>query len=178
LSVRSDAATAPRRLGGVAPNKSLQYVGVERITVLAIPRTIGTIPSSRTLVPDRRGVDAVVLFVISAAAPLNAVAGVVVPTRLALTGLTGVSHAHPAVAVVRALFSADRVAMASDVTTAAAGYVYIAPGLSRPAGDCASPVALSACFLFECAGYRGFRVIAQLACSSFRRFPDVVATGR
>jgi len=120
--------------------------------VLAIPRTIGKIPPFRTLVPDRRGVAAVVLLAISAAAPLTAVAGVA-PTGLALTGLTGVSHAYLAVAAVPALFSVDHVAMARHIINAAACDVYIAPGLSRPAGVCASSVALSACILFECASY-------------------------
>jgi len=120
--------------------------------VLAIPRTIGKIPPFRTLVPDRRGVAAVVLLAISAAAPLTAVAGVA-PTGLALTGLTGVSHAYLAVAAVAALFSVDHVAMARHIINAAACDVYIAPGLSRPAGVCASSVALSACILFECASY-------------------------
>ena len=123
--------------------------------MLAIPRTIGKIPPFRTLVPDRRGVAAVVLLAISAAAPLTAVAGVA-PTGLALTGLTGVSHAYlavAAVAAVAALFSVDHVAMARHIINAAACDVYIAPGLSRPAGVCASSVALSACILFECASY-------------------------
>jgi hypothetical protein len=43
--------------------------------------------------------------------------------------------------------------MARHIINAAACDVYIAPGLSRPAGVCASSVALSACILFECASY-------------------------
>ena len=142
--------------------------------MLALPH--GKIPSSRTVVPDRLGVAAVVLFVISAAAPLTAVAGVA-PTRLALTGLTDVSYAGLAIVVVSGLFSVDHVAMARHIINAAAPYVYIAPGMSRPPGVCTSWVALSACILFECAGYRGFGVIAQLACNSFRGFSDVAAPG-
>src|SRR4051794_12430477 len=117
---------------------------------------------------------AVVLYVISAATPPSAVTGVA-PTRRALAGLTRVSRAHPRAAVVRALVSVDRVAMARDVTNAAALCAYSAPGMNRPAGVCASWIALSACILFECTDYRGFGVIAQLACSSFRRLSDVAA---
>lgn len=134
-------------------------------------------PSSTTLVPDRRGLAAVVLFVISAAAPLTAVGGVA-PPRLALTGLTGVSHAYLAVAVVVALFSVDDVATARHITNAAAPYASIARGMSRPAGVGASCVGLSAYTLFECASYRGFGAIARLACNSFRRFSDVATTVR
>ena len=106
----------------------------------ARPRTIRKMPSSATLAADRLGVAAVVLYVISAAPPLTAVAGVV-PTRVALAGLTGGSHAHPGAAVVCALVSVDRVALSRDIFNSATSDVYIAPGLSRPAGVCASWVA-------------------------------------
>src|SRR5262245_51611609 len=99
-------------------------------------RTIRKIVSSTTLAADRLGVDAVVLSVISAAPPLTAVAGVV-PTRVALAGLTGVSHAHPAAADVRTVISADRVAMARDIANAVAHYASTGRGMSRPAGVCA-----------------------------------------
>ena len=144
--------------------------------MLAIPRTVGKIPSSMALVPDRLGVVAVVLFVISTAAPLTAVARVV-PSRLALSGLSGVSHAYLAVAVVVALVSVDHVAMARHATISAALCAYIAPGLRRPVGDCASGVALSACIRFEWASHRGFGAIARLPCNSFCRFSDVAALG-
>jgi hypothetical protein len=135
------------------------------------------LPSSTTLVPDRRGPGRCGAFVISAAAPLTAVGGVA-PPRLALTGLTGVSHAYLAVAVVVALFSVDDVATARHITNAAAPYASIARGMSRPAGVEASCVGLSAYTLFECASYCGFGAIARLACNSFRRFSDVATTAR
>jgi hypothetical protein len=59
---------------------------------------------STTLAHDRLGVAAVVFFVISAAAPLTVVAGVV-PIGLAVTGLTGISIAFLAVAAVLAIFA-------------------------------------------------------------------------
>src|SRR6185312_8059912 len=145
-------------------------------TVLAIPRTVGKIPSSMALVPDRLGVVAVVLFVISAAAPLTAVARVV-PSRLALSGLSGVSHAYLAVAVVVALVSVDHGAMARHATISAALCAYIASGMSRPAGDCASWVALSACIRFEWASHRGFGAVARLPSASFCRFSEFAALG-
>jgi len=145
--------------------------------VLAIPRTIGKISSSTTLAPDRLGVVAVVLFVISTAAPLTAVARVV-PSRLALSGLSGVSHAYLGVAVVVALVSVDHVAMAPHATISAALCAYIASGLRRPAGDCASGVALSACIRFEWASHRGFGAIARLPSASFCRISEFAAPVR
>ncbi|MGY4650194.1 hypothetical protein ACVWWN_003990 [Mycobacterium sp. URHB0021] len=137
LSVRSDAATPSRRLVGRC-SRQISSIRWRRhredpqcspyLELSARPLRL----RSTSLVPDRRGVSAVLLFVISAAAPLNAVAGVI-PTRLALSGLAGVSHAHLAVAVVRALFTVDHVATARHFINAAALPSYIAPGLSRPA---------------------------------------------
>ncbi len=98
---------------------------------------------STALARDRLGVAAVVFFVMSAAAPLTVVAGVV-PTGLAVTGLTGISIAFLAVAVVLAIFAVGYVAMARHIANAGAFYAYISQGIGRPFGVGASWVALVA----------------------------------
>ena len=115
---------------------------------------------STALARDRLGVAAVVFFVMSAAAPLTVVAGVV-PTGLAVTGLTGISIAFLTVAVVLAIFAVGYVAMARHIANAGAFYAYIAQGIGRPVGVGASWVALLAYNMFQVASYGGFGAIAQ-----------------
>ncbi len=114
---------------------------------------------STALARDRLGVPAVVFFVMSAAAPLTVVAGVV-PTGLAVTGLTGISIAFVAVALVLAIFAVGYVAMSRHIANAGAFYAYISQGLSRPLGVGGSWVALVAYNMFQCASYGGFGAIA------------------
>ncbi|MEV6600869.1 APC family permease [Actinoplanes sp. NPDC051346] len=115
---------------------------------------------STALARDRLGVAAVVFFVMSAAAPLTVVAGVV-PTGLAVTGLTAISIAFLAVAVVLAVFAVGYVAMARHIANAGAFYAYIAQGLGRPLGVGAAWVALLAYNSFQLASYGGFGAIAS-----------------
>ncbi|MFI7602084.1 APC family permease [Actinoplanes sp. NPDC049681] len=115
---------------------------------------------STALARDRLGVAAVVFFVMSAAAPLTVVAGVV-PTGLAVTGLTGISIAFLAVAVVLAVFAVGYVAMARHIANAGAFYAYISQGLGRPLGVGAAWVALLAYNSFQLASYGGFGAIAS-----------------
>ena len=115
---------------------------------------------STALARDRLGVAAVVFFVMSAAAPLTVVAGVV-PTGLAVTGLTAISIAFLAVAVVLAVFSVGYVAMARHIANAGAFYAYVAQGIGRPFGVGASWVALLAYNSFQVASYGGFGAIAS-----------------
>src|SRR5690242_11225545 len=96
----------------------------------------------------------------SAAAPLTVVAGVV-PTGLAVTGLTAISVAFLAVAIVLAIFAVGYVAMARHIANAGAFYAYISRGLGRPVGVGASWVALAAYNMFQVASYGGFGAIAQ-----------------
>ncbi|OJF14645.1 APC family permease [Couchioplanes caeruleus] len=119
----------------------------------------GTSQLSTALARDRLGVAAVVFFVMSAAAPLTVVAGVV-PTGLAVTGLTAISIAFLAVAVVLAVFAVGYVAMARHIANAGAFYAYIAQGLGRPLGVGAAWVALVAYNSFQLASYGGFGAIA------------------
>ncbi len=113
---------------------------------------------STALARDRLGVASVVFFVMSAAAPLTVVAGVV-PTGLAVTQLTGISIAFLAVAVVLAIFSVGYVAMARHIANAGAFYAYVARGIGRPLGVSASWVALVAYNMFQIASYGGFGAI-------------------
>jgi amino acid transporter len=115
---------------------------------------------STALARDRLGVAAVVFFVMSAAAPLTVVAGVV-PTGLAVTHLTGISIAFLAVAIVLAIFAVGYVAMARHIANAGAFYAYISQGIGRPLGVGAAWVALLAYNCFQIAAYGGFGAIAS-----------------
>ena len=114
---------------------------------------------STALARDRLGVVSVVFFVMSAAAPLTAVAGVV-PTGLAVTGLVGIPIAFLAVAAVFTIFSVGYVAMARHIANTGAFYAYISRGIGRPVGVGASWVALVAYNMIQCAAYGGFGAIA------------------
>jgi amino acid transporter len=95
------------------------------------------------LAADRLGVPSVVYFVLSAAAPLTVVAGVVT-TSYAVTGITGLPVAFLAVGAVLAVFSVGYVAMARNMVNAGAFYAYIARGLGRPFGVAGAWIALVA----------------------------------
>lgn len=95
------------------------------------------------LAANRLGVGSVVYFVMSAAAPLTVVAGVVT-TGYAVTGITGLPVAFLAVGVVLALFAVGYVAMSRHVANTGAFYACIARGLGRPAGVGAAWIALIA----------------------------------
>jgi amino acid transporter len=98
---------------------------------------------TRALARNRLGVPAVLFFVMSAAAPLTVVAGVVT-TGFAVTGVTGIPLAFVAVGLVLAVFSVGYVSMARQVANAGAFYAYVAAGLGRPLGVGAAWVALLA----------------------------------
>jgi amino acid transporter len=110
------------------------------------------------LAKNRLGTSAVVLFVISAIAPF-VVQGGIVPTALAVTGLTGVPVAFLAVAGVLGLFSVGYVAMARHVANAGAFYTYIARGLGRTFGVGAAWVALVAYNPFQIGAAAAFGAI-------------------
>lgn len=98
---------------------------------------------SEALARGRLGVPAVVFFVLSAAAPLTVVAGVVT-TGYGVIGVLGIPLAFLAVAALLALFSVGYVTMARRLANAGAFYSYISQGLGRPAGVGAAWVALIA----------------------------------
>jgi amino acid transporter len=95
------------------------------------------------LAADRLGVPSVVYFVLSAAAPLTVVAGVVT-TGYAVTGITGLPISFLVVGAVLAVFAVGYVAMARHMVNAGAFYAYIARGLGRPTGVAGAWVALIA----------------------------------
>ncbi|NBE84257.1 APC family permease [Micromonospora rubida] len=96
---------------------------------------------SDALARGRLGVPSVIFFVLSAAAPLTVVAGVVT-TGYAVTGVIGLPLAFLVVGAVLALFSVGYVAMARRVENAGAFYAYVSRGLGRPAGVSAAWVAM------------------------------------
>ncbi|MFK3984089.1 APC family permease [Micromonospora sp. NPDC050397] len=98
---------------------------------------------SSALASGRLGIPSVVFFVLSAAAPLTVVAGVVT-TGFAVTGVTGIPLAFLLIGAVLALFSVGYVAMARHTANAGAFYAYVTRGLGRPAGVGAAWVALIA----------------------------------
>lgn len=98
---------------------------------------------SAALAKDRLGVPSVVFFVISAAAPLTVIAGVV-STAYAATGVTGVPLAFVLLGAILGLFAVGYVTMARYVVNAGAFYAYTAKGLGRPVGVATAWVALLA----------------------------------
>ncbi|HEX5595970.1 MAG TPA: APC family permease [Micromonosporaceae bacterium] len=85
----------------------------------------------------------VIFFVLSAAAPLTVVAGLIT-TAYAVTGITGIPVAFLVVGAVLLLFSVGYVAMARRMANAGAFYAYISRGIGRPAGIGGAWIALIA----------------------------------
>ncbi|MFI6503159.1 APC family permease [Nonomuraea typhae] len=100
-------------------------------------------PISRALAADRLGAPSVVYFVLSAAAPLTVVAGVIT-TGYSVTQITGLPVAFLIVGLVLMLFAVGYVAMARHMANAGAFYTYVSRGLGRPAGIASAWVALIA----------------------------------
>lgn len=117
-------------------------------------------PIASALAADRLGAPSVVYFVLSAAAPLTVVAGVIT-TGYAVTGITGLPIAFLAVGVVLALFAVGYVAMARHMANAGAFYTYITRGLGRPAGISAAWIALIAYNALQVGLYGAFGTAAK-----------------
>lgn len=100
-------------------------------------------PIQGSLAKDRLGVPSVVFFVMSAAAPLTVVAGVVT-TGYATTKNIGIPFGFITLAVVLGVFSVGYVAMSRHITNAGAFYTYVANGLGRPLGVGAAWMAMVA----------------------------------
>ncbi|WDZ82136.1 APC family permease [Micromonospora cathayae] len=90
-----------------------------------------------------RGVPSVLLFTLSAAAPLTVAAGAMT-IGYAVTGRTGLAPALLAVALVLALFTVGYVAMSHRIATVGGFHAHVARGLGRPAGVGVAWVALIA----------------------------------
>jgi amino acid transporter len=125
-----------------------------------------TTPSAVTaaLAKDRLGVFSVIMFALTAAAPLMVVGGVVT-TGWAVTGVTGFPLAFLVIGVLLAIFCVGYVAMSRHITNAGAFYTYIARGISRSTGVGGSFVALIAYNLLQIGlyGIFGLLVSGELA---------------
>ena len=115
---------------------------------------------SQALARDRLGVPSVIMFALTAAAPLMVV-GALVSSAWGWVGVTGFPLAFVIIAVVLALFSFGYVAMSRHITNAGAFYSYISQGLGRPLGVGGSLVALLAYNLLQIGLYGAFGAFAS-----------------
>ncbi|HEY1486535.1 MAG TPA: APC family permease [Micromonosporaceae bacterium] len=113
-----------------------------------------------SLAKDRLGVFSVIMFAMTAAAPLLVVGGLVTTGWLA-TGVIGLPLAFVVIGIALAVFSVGYVAMARHVTNAGAFYSYIARGGSKSLGVGASFVAVLAYNMLQIGLYGGFGFFAQ-----------------
>lgn len=116
---------------------------------------------SQALARDRLGVPSVIMFALTAAAPLMVV-GALVSSAWGWVGVTGFPLAFVIIAIVLALFSFGYVAMSRHITNAGAFYSYISQGLGRPLGVGGSLVALLAYNLLQIGLYGAFGAFASL----------------
>nr|BFE64525.1 APC family permease [Dactylosporangium thailandense] len=110
---------------------------------------------SQALARDRLGVPSVIMFALTAAAPLMVV-GALVSTGWGVVGTTGFPLAFLIIAAILAVFSFGYVAMSRHITNAGAFYSYIAQGLGRPLGVGGAMVALLAYNLLQVGLYGAF----------------------
>src|SRR6188508_444091 len=96
---------------------------------------------SHQLRHGRLGVFAVAFFVISAAAPLTAMAGGA-PVAMLLGNGPGIPPAYVVVSLILLIFSVGYTAMARHHTSTGAFYSFVARGLKQPAGGAAAMIAL------------------------------------
>ena len=87
------------------------------------------------------GVLGVAFFVVSAAAPLTAMAGGA-PVAMLLGNGPGIPAAYVVVSLILIIFSVGYTAMARHHTSTGAFYSYVARGLKQPAGGAAAIIAL------------------------------------
>jgi amino acid transporter len=114
------------------------------------------------LAQGRLGVAAVAFVAMAAIAPLTVVAGGAT-TGWAVTGITGIPVAYLATGVILVVFSAGYVAMSAKIVNSGALYTYIARGLGKTAGVCASFVAVLAYNAMPIGLYGGFgKVLADV----------------
>jgi amino acid transporter len=113
-----------------------------------------------SLAKYRLGVFSVIMFAMTAAAPLLVVGGLVT-SGWAATGIVGLPLAFILIGIALAIFSVGYVAMARHVTNAGAFYSYIAQGGSKSLGVGASFVAVLAYNLLQIGLYGAFGVFAQ-----------------
>jgi amino acid transporter len=116
---------------------------------------------SQALARDRLGVPSVIMFALTAAAPLMVV-GALVSSAWGWVGVTGFPLAFVIIAIVLAVFSFGYVAMSRHITNAGAFYSYISQGLGRPLGVGGALVALLAYNLLQIGLYGAFGFFASM----------------
>lgn len=122
----------------------------------------GSSPSavSASLAKDRLGVFSIIMFAMTAAAPLLVVGGLIT-TAWAVTGISGLPLAFVLIGLVLAVFSVGYVAMARHVLNAGAFYSYIALGANKSLGVGASFIAVLAYNMLQIGLYGFFGIVAQ-----------------
>lgn len=98
-------------------------------------------PGSNRLRANSLGVGAITFLVISAAAPLTAVAGGV-PISMLLGNGVGIAGTYAIITVLLLIFAAGYVAMARHIRNAGAFYAFTSQGLGGHAGGAAALVAI------------------------------------
>lgn len=104
------------------------------------------------LAANRLSIMHIVYFIVTAAAPLAVVAGLV-STSWSVTDVKGVPVAFLLVSVLLGLFCVGYVAVARRISNAGAFYPYVAKGLGRPLGVSAALTALLAYGLVQISAY-------------------------
>jgi amino acid transporter len=112
---------------------------------------------SRSLASNRLGILAIACFVLSAAAPVTVVAGII-PTGFAATGIIGIPLAFLAIGAVLALFSVGFNAMSRRISNAGAFYAYVSQGLGKPIGVACAVMAAFAYNLLQVGLYGIFGI--------------------
>lgn len=114
-----------------------------RVPSSAVGAPANAAPTANELRRGALGVGFVVFFVVSAAAPLTALAGGI-PVGMLLGNGAGMPGLLGFVTVLLLLFAAGYTAMARHVRNAGSFYAFTAVGLGRPAGGAAGFIALLA----------------------------------
>jgi amino acid transporter len=112
-------------------------------------------PIAARLAKNRLGTLAIAGFILSATAPVAAVAGII-PTGYATTGILGIPLAILLIGVVLALFSVGFTAMSRRISNAGAFYAYVAQGIGKPLGVATAVVATLAYNLLQVGFYGAF----------------------
>lgn len=114
---------------------------------------------NQTLAKDRLGTAGVAQFVLTSAAPLLVVAGIVT-TGWAVTGVVATPVAFIVLAVLLGVFAFGYTAMARQVVNAGALYTFSARGLGRPAGVAAGLLAVVSYNTMQVGAYGMFGAVA------------------
>jgi amino acid transporter len=128
--------------------------------------SIGTGPGSGRLRRDTLGVAAITFFVVSAAAPLTAVAGGF-PIAMLLGNGAGVPAATLVVMAILLVFSVGYTAMARHISNAGSFYAFTARGLGGVAGGAAAYIAVLAYNTMQMGLYGLFGAVAAGTFASF-----------